>query len=295
MGNINKPGIESAENAPVNVEQPGIFQSQKTSNGKLYALITGASRGLGKAFTVELAKRNINVLLVALPKDGLPELCHGLSADHRIECDYFEADFTRPGDIDEMVRWATGNYRINILINNAGMGGSREFELAEKDYLDNMISLNIRALTLITHQLLPELRSHKNSYILNVASMASFSPIGYKTIYPASKAFVLYFSRGLSEELKGSGVSVSVVYPGPMKTNKYVTKRIIKQGIYGRIGLLEPEYVACRSIDLMFRRKSHIILGWLNRLSWLFMKTVPTWIRLPAITKRVKRELTASK
>jgi uncharacterized protein len=295
MGNNNNPGIKTTEDVPVNTEQPGIFPSHKTSSDKLYALVTGASRGLGKAFTIELAKRSINVLIVALPDDGLPELCTLLSTEYRIECDYFEADFTRPGDIDEMVRWATGNYRINILINNAGMGGSREFELAEKDYLDNMISLNIRALTLITHQMLPELRSHRQSYILNVASMASFSPIGYKTIYPASKVFVLYFSRGLAEELKGSGVSVSVVYPGPMKTNKYVTKRIIKQGIYGRIGLLEPEYVASRSIDLMFRHKTHIILGWLNHLSWLFMKTVPAWIRLPAITKRVKRELTASK
>jgi uncharacterized protein len=296
MRKSNKPHVKETDAAVrMEDETSGISSSLYTIHKKKYALITGASRGLGKAFTIELAKRNINVLLVALPNDGLPELCNLLNTDYQVECDFFEADFTRPGDIDDMVKWATGNYSVNILINNAGMGGSREFELAEKDYLDNMISLNIRALTLITHQLLPELRSHKQSYVLNVASMASFSPIGYKTIYPASKVFVLYFSRGLAEELKGSGVSVSVVYPGPMKTNQYVTKRIIKQGIYGRIGLLEPEYVASRSIDLMFRRKSHIILGWLNHFSWLFMKTVPSWIRLPVITRRVKKELSTTK
>jgi uncharacterized protein len=296
MRKNSKPQVKET-NAAVHIEDKtsGMPSPPYPLNKKKYALITGASRGLGRAFTIELARRQINVLLVALPEDGLPELCSLLNTDYQVECDYFEADFTRPGEIDDMVKWATGNYSINILINNAGMGGSREFELADKDYIDNIISLNIRALTLITHQLLPELRSHRQSYILNVASMASFSPIGYKTVYPASKVFVLYFSRGLSEELKGTGVSVSVVYPGPMKTNKYVTKRINKQGIYGRIGLLEPEYVASRSIALMFRRKPHIILGWLNHLSWLFMKTVPLWIRLPVITRQVKNELSATK
>ena len=259
-----------------------------------YALITGASRGLGKALSTELAKRKNNLLLVALPNDGLPELCETLSNTYGIDCHYFETDFTKSDGLDEMVKWAINNYRIYILINNAGMGGSRVFESAGKEYLDTMISLNIRALTLITNQLLPELKSHKQSHILNVASMASFSPMGFKTIYPASKAFVLFFSKGLHQELKGSGVSVSVVYPGPMKTNEHVTHRILKQGLFGKIGLLEPEYVASRSLDQMFRRKSNIILGWLNHLSWLFMRTVPVSIKLPVITRRIKKELTTS-
>ncbi len=257
----------------------------------LYALVTGASRGLGRSFAIELARRKKNVLLVALPDDGLPELCEQLNTSYRVKCSYFETDLTLRENIDKLVEWAVTNFRINILINNAGMGGSMEFELAEKDYLDNMISLNIRALTLITHQLLPELKSHTRSWILNVSSMASFSPIGYKTIYPASKVFVLYFSRGLYQELKSTGVFVSVVHPGPMKTNRHVTKRINLHGFFGRIGLLTTEYVACKSIELLFKGKPVIILGWWNHFSWLVMKTVPIWIRLPVITKKVKKEL----
>ncbi|MGF1585336.1 MAG: SDR family NAD(P)-dependent oxidoreductase [Bacteroidales bacterium] len=261
---------------------------------KLFALVTGGSRGLGREFVIELARKNLNILIVALPDDGLPQLCHYIRINYSIECFYLEIDLTRSDSIDELVKWASG-YRINILINNAGMGGSREFILAETEYLDSMIALNVRALTLITHKLLPELKSHKQSYILNVASMASFSPIGYKTIYPASKVFVLYFTRGLHQELKGTGVNVSVVHPGPMKTNSQVTKRIEKLGMFGKIGLLTPEYVAVRSIDLLFKGKSIIILGWLNHLTWLIMKTVPLSIRLPLISKIMKKAISGSK
>jgi len=269
---------------------------QKENNtGPLFALVTGASRGLGKAFATELAKQNINLLLVALPGDGLPELCGSLKKEYNIKCDYFETDLTEKNSIADLVKWALSGFRINILINNAGMGGSREFVTAETEYLENMIALNIRALTLITHQLLPELKSHKKAWILNVSSIASFSPIGYKTIYSASKVFVQYFTRGLYQELKDTGVFASVVHPGPMATNYQVAERIDSHGVFGKMGLLSPEYVARRSIKLLFKNKSLIIPGWFNRMCWFVMKTVPIRIRLPIISKRFKKELTDSK
>jgi uncharacterized protein len=268
---------------------------QETVNGDLYALVTGASRGLGKQYAIELARRNINVLLVALADDGLPELCNHIRETYKIKCDYFATDLTKAENIGKLVKWTLDNYRVNILINNAGMGGSKEFELADFDYLDSMISLNIRALTLITHQLLPELKSHGQSFILNVASMASFTPLGYKTIYPATKVYVLYFTRGLRQELKGTGVTASVVHPGPMKTNSHVIKRIEKIGMFARFGLLSPEYVAGRSLNLLFRKKPLIILGWFNQLCWLGMKAVPSPLWLPMVTRMFKKELAASK
>lgn len=270
-------------------------QIQDNKNEESYAFVTGASRGLGRAFTIELAKRNINVLLVALPEDGLPELCAHLKENYRIKCSFFETDLTETENIKKLIDWTLSRFRINILINNAGIGGSKEFEHAETDYLEKMIALNITALTLITHKLLPELKSHKQSYILNVASIASFSPIGYKTIYPASKVFVHYFTRGLHQELKRTAVFVSVLHPGPMKTNKQVIKRINKHGLFGRLGILTPGYVAEKSLDKLFKYKSLIVLGWFNNFIILIMKTVPISIRLPIITKRIKRELIAKK
>ncbi|MFP4367802.1 MAG: SDR family NAD(P)-dependent oxidoreductase [bacterium] len=270
-------------------------QIQNDKNLETYAFVTGASRGLGRAFTFELAKRNINLLLVALPEDGLPELCTHLKENYSIECSYFETDLTKTGNIKKLIDWTLSKFRINILINNAGIGGSKEFVEAETDYLEKMIALNVTALTLITHQLLPELKSHEQSYILNVGSIASFSPIGYKTIYPASKVFTHYFTRGLHQELKGTGVNVSVLHPGPMRTNRQVIKRINKHGLFGSLGVLNTEYVAEKSLDNLFHNKPQITLGWFNKFIRLLMKTVPISIRLPIMTKRIKRELKAKK
>jgi short-subunit dehydrogenase len=181
-----------------------------------------------------------------------------------------------------------------MLINNAGIGGTSEFEKTNGSLINNIILLNVRATALLTHQLLPLLKQNQPAWILNVASMASFSPIGYKTVYPASKVFVLSFSRGLHEELKGSGVFVSVVHPGPMKTNEDSTRRIEKQGMLAKMGLLSPEVMAKKTLDKLFRKDTLILIGWINKLNWLLMKTIPVWVRLPLITQIVKREILTS-
>ena len=106
------------------------------------------------------------------------------------------------------------------------MGGTNYFDEAKTDYLDTIIQLNMKALVHLTHKLLPALKKSNNSHILNISSLAAFGPMPYKTIYPASKAFVSSFSRGLNAELKKTSVSVSVAYPGGMATNPEVTKRM---------------------------------------------------------------------
>jgi len=94
------------------------------------------------------------------------------------------------------------DYPLFMLIDNAGIGGTESFADCGPDYLDRIIQLNVRATTLLTHQLLPNLRQASQAYILNVSSMAAFSPVGYKTIYPASKRYIHDFTRGLYEELR---------------------------------------------------------------------------------------------
>ena len=120
--------------------------------------------------------------------------------------------------------------------------------------------------------------------------MAAFSPIGYKTVYPASKTFVHSFSRGLNAELRGTNVFVSVVNPGAMKTNPEITKRVEKQGKLGKISLLDPGKVAEKSINGLFRKDSVIMV---NPFSWLALSLIPVWIKLPLMTRAVKREVCA--
>jgi len=159
------------------------------------------------------------------------------------------------------------------------------------DYLDGILQLNIVAPTLLTRLLLPNLRQQKQAYMLSVSSMAAFSPIGYKTVYPASKAFIRYWSLGLREELKGSGVSVSVVYPGPMKTNVDVTQRIEKQGFMGKVGLLTPTKIAAIAVREMFQGKATIVPGFANKLNRALMALLPKFIKIPLISNAVEKEV----
>lgn len=255
-----------------------------------YALITGASQGFGRELAEELARRKVNLLLVALPDEGLEDLCREMTFKYQIKAHCFEIDLTKENAVYDVARWALSEYHVNILINNAGIGGSRSFEMASVEFLESMISINIRVVTLLTRLMLPELKSHQKAYILNVASMASFSPIAFKTIYPASKAFVYSFSRGLHQELKGTGVSVSVIHPGPMKTNPEVTSRIESQSFIARLGLVSPKKVARIAIDGLLQNQTQIVPGLYNKFFWLLMKITPLTLRLNMVSDIMKNE-----
>lgn len=256
----------------------------------LYALITGASQGFGKELASELARRGINLLLVSLPGEGLEDYSIQLRKDYQIEAWHFETDLNTDRSVYDIANWALSNYRVFILINNAGIGGSRSFELASTESLESMIHINIRAVTILTRLMLPELKTHKKAYILNVASMASFSPIAYKTIYPASKSFVYSFSRGLHQELKSSGVSVSVIHPGPMKTNAEVTSRIEQQSYIARLGLMSPKMAARVAINGLLHKQAQIVPGLYNKILWLLMKITPLNFRLNMVSDIIKNE-----
>ncbi|MFZ6001788.1 MAG: SDR family NAD(P)-dependent oxidoreductase [Bacteroidota bacterium] len=257
-----------------------------------FAVITGASSGLGRAFAFELAKRKTNLVLIALPGEGLDMLAKELKCTG-VRAEYFETDLTRHENILAVSEWVNTNFEVFMLINNAGMGGTRRFLDADMDYLNNIIQLNVMSTSLLTRALLPNLLGQDQSYILNVSSMAAFSPMGYKTVYPASKAFVHHFTRGLYQELKDTRVFVSVVNPGPMKTNKDVTDRINRQGWMGKLGLLTPEEVAEISVRQLFKKDTVIMLNLSNGFNWLLMKVIPIWLRLPLLTKAIEREIKA--
>lgn len=253
-----------------------------------FAVITGASQGLGRAFAIELARRQYNVVLVSLPGQNLSQLSEWIKKEYNVASTYYETDFSVDSNIRSLASWLNTNFKISILINNAGIGGTKSFEDAHIDYIDAIIQVNIKATALLTHQLLTNLKRQPQSYILNVSSIAAFSPVGYKTVYPASKAFVHSFSRGLYAELKDTNVFVSVINPGAMATNEEITLRIEKQGILGKLTLLEPAKVARYSISRLFKRDTVIML---NPFAWLLATILPIWIKLPMMTNIVKREL----
>ncbi|WP_439128473.1 SDR family NAD(P)-dependent oxidoreductase [Polaribacter sp.] len=258
-----------------------------------YALITGASQGLGKYLALDLAQRNYHILLVALPNENLETLALEIKKLH-VKVEFFETDLTKKENILALVDWAN-SFSVEVLINNAGCGGSKYINEASFDYMDTIIQLNVRATSLITKLLIPNLTKQPKSYILNISSMAAFSPIGFKTVYPASKKFIEYFSQGLQEELKSQNVTVSVVYPGPMKTNAEVSNRIEKQSKFVNSGVVALKDVAKISLDGLFQGKNRIIPGKLNKFSRYILAILPLKTKVKLLSKAVKKEIDATK
>ncbi|WP_326985079.1 SDR family NAD(P)-dependent oxidoreductase [Chryseobacterium sp. MYb264] len=215
-------------------------------------------------------------------------LSKNLHKEFGVQVVFKETDLSITENVLSTSNWINENYNVSILVNNAGIGGTKKFEDTTVTYIEKIIQLNVVATSLLTHQLLPNLKKQSKAYILNVSSLAALSPIGYKTVYPASKAFVHSFSRGLYQELKDTNVFVSVVNPGAMATNPEVSKRIEQQGILGKLTLLDPDKVARKCIKRVLKRDTVIVV---NPLSWLLLHILPIWIRLPLMTNAIKREV----
>ncbi len=262
-----------------------------TTRTELFTLITGASTGLGRELARECARLRMNLILVSLPNEGLAELSTQLSIRYQIDVNYYETDLTNRSDLEKLGNWIRTNFSVNTVINNAGIGGTQAFDNASTDYLDRLIQLNIRATSLLTRIMIPELKMHRRAYILNVSSMAAFSPLPYKTVYPASKAFIYHFTRGLKAELRHTSIRVSVVNPGPIATNADVMRRIQQQGFLGRLTLLPTPVIARIAIRHMMRGKAVIVPGFLNKVNRLLFQIIPSSIRLSMSSHIIQREL----
>lgn len=252
-----------------------------------YALITGARQGLGKAFAIELSKRKINTILVGRSNQGLKEFCEELKDQFKIDSKAYEVDLSVYQNVIELANWVNQNFNIYILINNVGTGGTIRMTDADVGYINNIINLNVVTTSVLTHQLLPNLLKQHRGYILNISSLAAYLPIGFKTVYVASKSFVYSFSRGLNQELKETNVSVSVVCPGPIRTNDEVIKRVEK-GFFGKFMILEPEFIVEKCIRKLFQKKADIVV---NPMIWLFIMILPKWIKIPIMTKIANKEI----
>ena len=252
-----------------------------------YAVITGASRGLGRELALELARRGHPTLLVS-STEAVHAVRKEIVSHYPVDCQSFVVNLA---DEDKTRSWAekiAGEYPVNILVNNVGTGGSRAFETADMDYLLRIIHLNILCTTILTKSLIDNLRRNTPAHILNIGSMAGFTPTAWKTVYPASKSFVHAFTKGLREELKGTGVSVTLAAPGAMATSPEIMQRIEKQGFFGRATLKSTPDIARRYVDGMLRGKRQVIL---NPLSYILIKLLPERLRIPLLSRIVKREL----
>jgi uncharacterized protein len=184
------------------------------------ALITGASAGIGREFARQLALRARTLVLVARREQRLNELRDQLrTGNAQLNVHVRGVDLCDKSQIDELVRWLVENkIDIDFLINNAGVGDTGPFATSPSQRNDEMLQVNIGALTRLTRALLPQMISRKRGAILNVSSSAGFLPIPEFNVYAATKAYVTSFSESLRAEVRGAGVTVTALCPGPIHT-----------------------------------------------------------------------------
>src|SRR5260370_4112647 len=182
-----------------------------------YALVTGASRGLGKVCAESLAARKRNVVLVARSKEKLEVLATELRTSQGILAESLEFDLASPMAGQRVAQQLSDRkLRINLLVNNAGFGARGRFWEFSLERQLEMMRLNNEAIVELTFHLLPPMIEHRQGSIINVSSAAGFQPIPYGILYAATKSFVTSFSLVLDQELRPYGVTVVTVCPGPI-------------------------------------------------------------------------------
>jgi short-subunit dehydrogenase len=184
------------------------------------ALITGASAGIGREFARQLGGHAATLVLVARRKARLEELrAELIGRNPQLRVEIRPTDLSQHAAVDALISWATTQKSpIDLLINNAGLGDMGAFATADPERVDSMMQVNMVALTRLTRGLLPAMIAEKRGTIMNVSSSAGFLPIPNFAVYAATKAYVTSFTEALRGELHGTGIHISALCPGPVRT-----------------------------------------------------------------------------
>ena len=233
-----------------------------------YALVTGASQGLGKAIALELARHGYGVLLTARGGEALAATAAEAERISGIPGHVLVQDLFAPDAADRIAQWTLGlNVELTCLVNNAGQGLWGLFTaLDAKEQLD-MMRLNMDVPVALTHALLPALQKHSRSHVLNISSMTAYSAMATFAVYCASKAFLRLWSRSLRIELEKGAVSVTVVCPGSIITGFTQRARMMALDQLARKFGSTPEVVAKTAVKAMLNGKAEVVPGLLNRIT----------------------------
>jgi len=233
------------------------------AGGKGSALITGASSGIGAELAVLCAAAGYDVILVARRTDRLRDLAVRLERDHGTRARTLAADLSQSDSL-EAIFASTRGERVEILINNAGFGARGAFAKTDWNAEAGLLQVNAFALAHLTKLFLPEMLARRSGRILNVASTAAFVPGPFMAMYYASKAFVVSFSHSIAEEVRGTGVSVTVVCPAPTRTEFVQAAGMGNTNLF-KGPVMEAGEVARIGFRAMMDGKAEVIAGARNR------------------------------
>lgn len=243
-----------------------------------YALITGASKGIGKAIATSLAKRKYDLVLVARSADLLQQVADELSSTYQVRVVIIPMDLGAPDAAQQVYdHCVRANINISILVNNAGYGLAGKFDSYTWQQHQDMMTVNMNVAVHLIHVFLPMLKAAPQAHILNIVSTTAYQALPGLGMYAATKAFSLSFSRALQFELRNTSVSVTAVSPGSTDTD-FVNRA--DMGPKARKNAdkfnMKPEEVAEIAVKAMFNKKVEVIAGFVNKLgavmAWLLPK-----------------------
>jgi hypothetical protein len=239
-----------------------------------FALITGASSGIGACFARALAARGTPLVLVARSKDKLENLAKEIREKRSLPVEVIEQDLS----VEGAARCLTATLKergiaVDLLVNNAGFGAHGEFWKLPLDRQLEMLRLNMVTLTELTYLLLPGMLDRRRGGVINVSSTASFQAVPYTTVYSATKAYVTSFSMGLAEEVAAYGVRVLALCPGGTATNFFDASQYTKRNFPG--GLESPEEVVEEGLRAFDRGRSLAATRFIDRLMIFIERLTP--------------------
>ncbi|PYM07461.1 MAG: short-chain dehydrogenase [Candidatus Rokuibacteriota bacterium] len=256
-----------SEQGTSSAREPGAAAGAEGQRRRM-ALITGGSGGIGLELARLFAADGLSLILVGRDRRRLEAAGAQLRAQYQVPVRCMSRDLSESRAAFEL--WAdltASGADVDVLVNNAGVGLYGPVDTQDPDALERMVQLNVAALTTLTRLALPAMRRRGWGRILNVASVVAFQPAAPRmAAYYASKAYVLSFSRGLSAELKGSGVSITVLAPGPTETQFDDTSDAAADVLYKRLPKMSPAAVARAGYRGLIRGAKVVVPGFLAKV-----------------------------
>ena len=255
---------------------------------KKYTLITGGASGLGLELANLFAKDKNNLFLVSSNLANLNKAKEELEKKYEIEVEILALDLSNQDNF-KLVKEYTSNHNMFIsnLVNCAGFGDRTDFTQMDIDKQIKMVELNCNAPMYLMHAYLNDMIEAKEGHILNISSIAAFVPGPYMSTYHASKAFLSNLSQGIERELKGTGVKLTCVCPGPFDSG-FVSKAG-NEYTFSKIKPMTTEKVALKSYKALKKNKSYVVIGFKNKLMMFFTRFAPRKMITNTSAKQIKK------
>jgi uncharacterized protein len=251
------------------------------------ALVTGASSGIGAAIARELASRGYAVTLVARREERLQSLATEIGSAHGVVAETIACDLSDPSERDRLAdELRTRGRAVEVLVNNAGFGHQADFATSPRERMVGMVRINVETVVDLTGRFLAGMVERSRGAVINIASTAAFQPLPGSAVYAASKSFVLSFSEAIRTEQRGSGVTVTAVCPGPVRTEFTDVAGVpgVEERTPGAIWM-SAEDVARHAVDGAEHDRRVVVPGALNRATALAGQYSPRSVALPLISR----------